>query len=375
VAAGALHSLALTSDGAVWAWGGDTMAQLGNAETGQGRAVPQRVAGVPPGRAIAAGALHSLVLDTRGRVWAWGTNVDGEGGTGDRCADDNQVACFHLMPRPVAGLTQVRAIAGGGQHSLALRADGTVWAWGANSRGQLGSATACRPALDQGCLSATPVGVHGLPDVVAIAAGGEHSLALDAQGQVWAWGDNLEGQLGRGPAAGAGGAALPYSSRPLRVGGLGTVVAIAAGEDHSLALEAQGRVWAWGGNAQGQLGAERTAASSQPVVVDLPWPVVAIAAGRRSSAALTVRGTVWTWGWNAFGQLAAGTTVARRVPAPVRGLGDVVRLAQGSENMHWLVLVAPATRGLTPWQGSGRFPHVPAFAPGSPPIETQLSLP
>src|SRR5207237_1361854 len=148
------------------------------------------------------------------------------------------------VPVRVRGLWGVTAISAGEVWSLALRADGTVWAWGDNSWGQL--------ANDQvGVPSPTPVRVRGLAGMVAVAAGYAHGLALGRDGTVWAWGDDEVGQLGDGGA---------YGSRPTpgRVAVLAGVTAVATGSafgsSHSLALEADGSVWAWGNNSDGQLG-------------------------------------------------------------------------------------------------------------------------
>src|SRR5262249_13854234 len=134
-------------------------------------------------------------------------------------------------PARVAGLTGAVAVAAGTAHSLALLGDGTVWAWGGNCMGQLGDGQAGQSCSrwDPPSGVATPAQVVGLPDVVAIAAGSNHSLAVRADGTVWAWGDNSYGQLGPG-------AADTLSTRPVQVTGLADVTAVAAGEGHNLAL-------------------------------------------------------------------------------------------------------------------------------------------
>jgi hypothetical protein len=146
------------------------------------------------------------------------------------------------------------AVAGGGEHSLALKNDGTVWAWGHNVYGQLGDGSTTTRL--------TPVRVSGLTQVIAIAAGEGHSLALKSDGTVRAWGHNVYGQLGDGITT--------NSSSPVTVSGLtGVISAIAAGGGHSLALKSDGTVvWAWGYNAYGQLGNNTTADSDVPVTVN-----------------------------------------------------------------------------------------------------------
>ena len=136
-------------------------------------------------------------------------------------------------------------MAAGWYHSLALKADGTVWAWGYNFYGQLGNDTNAGKSTP----NPTPQQVLGLPAIIAIAAGESHSLALAADGTVWGWGWNYYGQLGTGTNN------LNNSPNPpTQISGLSNVTAISAGGYHSLAMTSNGTVWAWGYNFYGQLG-------------------------------------------------------------------------------------------------------------------------
>jgi hypothetical protein len=180
---------------------------------------------------------------------------------------------------PVRGLRDVVALAAGHGHTLALQVDGTVWAWGNGTLGQLGDGTTSSRS--------TPVQVSGLTDVVAIAAGGGHSLARTADGSAWAWGLN-----DAGPAGASGGGQLgvgDMSNRltPVLVHGLTDVVAIAAGGVHSLARTADDTVWAWGANGFGQVGDGSTTSRLTPVPIDGLTDGIAIAAGAWHSLALT----------------------------------------------------------------------------------------
>ncbi|HCM52960.1 TPA: hypothetical protein DIS57_03315, partial [Candidatus Wolfebacteria bacterium] len=130
------------------------------------------------------------------------------------------------------------SIAGGGYHSVALKSDGTVWAWGRNNYGELGEGS--------GISKSTPVQVSGLSDVIAVSAGGDHALALKSDGTVWAWGYNANGQLGDGTTI--------NKTTPIQIAGLSGVRTVLAGSLHSLVLKDDGTVWAWGDNYSGQLG-------------------------------------------------------------------------------------------------------------------------
>src|SRR5215204_5283319 len=263
------------------AWGGNRDGQLGNGTTADS-STPVQVSDLVGVRGAAGGQGHSLALKDDGTVWGWGRypgNTDSS--TPVQVTDPND---------PSGYLSGVRAIAASGYHSQALKNDGTVWAWGANFYGQLGNGTTTN--------SSTPVQVSGLDGIEAIAAGaGEsHSLALRNDGTVWAWGSNavaarrrISGQLGRED--------ITESSTPVEVGNLDGVEAIAAGYCHSLALKDDGTVWAWGLNLMGVLGTGTTYEhSSTPVQVSEVGGIETIAAGDVHSLALKNDGTVWAWG-------------------------------------------------------------------------------
>ena len=248
IAGGQLHSLALQSDGTVWAWGYNGNGQLGNG-TQTDNNTPVQVLG-PGGvgyltgvTALAVGGsnLHSLVVKSDGTVWAWGLDNEGELGNGTTFTSFTPVQV--LGPGGVGYLTGVTALAVGFELSLALQSDGTVWAWGYNGNGELGNGTFTFTD------NPTPVQVLGLSGVTAIAGGGFHSLALKSDGTVWAWGYNAGGNA------------------PVQVLGLSGMTAIAGLDLSSLALKGDGTVWAWGSNAVGQLGDGTFTPSNAPVEV------------------------------------------------------------------------------------------------------------
>jgi alpha-tubulin suppressor-like RCC1 family protein len=309
VAGGRYHSLALRSDGTVWAWGSNWAGQLGNG-TFNASLTPVQVAGLSSVVSVAAGADHSLALRSDGTVWAWGSNGWGQAG-------DATDGTEHLLPTQVAGLSHVVAIAAGAEHSLAVGADGTVWAWGANGWGQLGDG-------NPGAPRATPQPVAALSGVVSVAAGQRHSLALHSDGTVWAWGSNEWGQLGNG---------MPGDSAvPVQVPGLAGMVAVSAGLSHSQAVGAEASIWGWGANSYGQLGTERhSSAQYTPTRLLFPPKRLSIAAGREHSLQLWNEAEVWAWGANSYGQLGDGTTTNRSAPVKVP-LTFVTNLAAGTHH-------------------------------------------
>ena len=144
---------------------------------------------------------------------------------------------------------KIAAISAGGMHSVFLNEDGTVWACGYNTGRQLGSNQVFNEVRD------VPVQVGGLSKVKAISAGGGFSLALKKDGTVWAWGGNVNGELGIGSfAADSKLVSLDYNIEPVEVSLLQDVVEISAGGTHAMAVTSDGSIWAWGGNDEGQLG-------------------------------------------------------------------------------------------------------------------------
>ncbi len=233
IAGGGFHSLALKSNGTVWAWGDNYYGELGDGGSEYSSAVPVQVQGLTNVVQISSGAYSSFAVKSDGTVWAWGDNYFGELGDGGS-------EYFSNVPVQVAGITGATQVSGGAFHALAIKSDGTAWAWGDNYSGELG---------DGGFeyYSGIPVQVQGIATAIQISAGYSHSAALLSDGSVWTWGDNYFGELGDGGSE-------YYSRVPVLVAGLPGAVQIAAGDSHVLALTMDGNVWAWGDNGTGQLG-------------------------------------------------------------------------------------------------------------------------
>ena len=295
ITGGNTHTVALTNDGAVWTWGRNDCGQLGDG-TETNRLTPFQIGGLSNITAIASGGNHTVALKDDGTVWVWGDNTDGQLGDGTR-------GTYRITPVQVSGLGNIIAITAGYSHTVALKDDGTVWAWGSNSDGELGGGATSLPRL-------TPDVVSDLSNVSAIIAGFYYTAALKNDGTVWAWGRNDMGQLGDDTT--------DIRSTPVQVGDLSNVTAITAGMSHTVALKNDGTVWAWGRNDMGQLGDGTTSTPRlTPVVVSGLSNVTAITAGLSHTVALKDDGTVWAWGYNAYGQLGDGTTSDRSAPVQV----------------------------------------------------------
>jgi alpha-tubulin suppressor-like RCC1 family protein len=320
IASGGDHSLALMKDGTVRAWGRNAKGQLSDGTTFE-RDAPVLAGGLTEVVKLAGGVQHSLALKADGTVWAWGRNAEGQLGDGGWTDNFTPVRAYNL--------TGMADIACGDFHSLALGFDGTVWAWGSDSWGQLGS----DPAIET--VRSAPEAVSGLSQMIAIAEGHAHSLALKADGTVWAWGQNDVGQLGIGTAD----SSVHYV--PAQVSGLTNVIAIACGYNHSLALKVDGTVWAWGDNHSGALGTGNTGQPNVPVKVRYLTGVVSLAAGQYFSLALKADGTIWAWGSNDYGQLGDASTVQHLIAKPVPALSSVAEIGAGY--YHSLALKSDGT--------------------------------
>jgi alpha-tubulin suppressor-like RCC1 family protein len=297
VAAGVNHSLALTSDGYVWAWGGNTDGQIGDGSNTR-RATPVLL-GLTNIIAIAAGQSHSVALQSDGTVWTWGDNFYGQLGIGTNTDS--------TTPVYLATLTNATAIAAGDNYTLVAKSDGTAWAWGDNGHGQLGNG---------GTTNANaPVQMTGVSGAVALAAGTSHSLVLINDGTVRAVGYGQWGQLGNGSYA--------QQTTAVTVSGLTGVTAIAAGKDTSGARKSDGTILLWGDNSSYQLANTGYSNRWQPTApTGTPASIARLAIGYAAVVCATSDGVVWTWSTN----LGDGTSSNRSDPAFI-----------SETNYNWLV--------------------------------------
>ncbi|MEW5763921.1 MAG: PKD domain-containing protein [Acidobacteriota bacterium] len=305
IGAGPLHALAVKADGSLWTWGSRDAYKLGRTCSPLTcYASPGAVSGLPPMTQAAGGHNHSLALSADGTVWAWGSNEYGQLGTGTTGTAQT--------PVQVPGLTSIVFIAAGGYHSLAIRSDGTLWAWGGNFSNQLGDGTTTTRL--------SPVQVPGLADVAFVAAGSSHNLAVLENGTLYVWGSGNHGKLGLGDTSGQASPALSP---------LSNVVSASAGEEHSVVLKADGSVWVFGKNDVGQLGDGTTTDRYSPTECGIQTLTTAASAGRDHTLLLASNGQAWAVGQDQNGQLGSGREPVKWSPVQVAGLGSVVSLAGG----------------------------------------------
>ena len=352
IAAGGGFSIAVDRMGTPYSWGNDSAGQLGDGEPNANRRRAAPLGTITGVRMVAAGGEYEgVAIRTDGTVWAWGY----------RGFVDCAVGALASSPFQIAGAANITAVSAGQDHTLLLRADKAVLAYGCNGNRQLGQQS-------QQVVPMSPAAVvTGLPPIKAVAAGAESSLALDEAGEVWAW--------GRKP--GDRSASIASNATPVKVAGLSGVIAIALGEDHALALKADGSVWAWGSNRNGKLGDGTAIDRAAPTPTLLTAGVTAVCAGGDISMALRADGTVMSWGINETGQLGSGSSSPgfRPLPAPVIGLGNVVAIACGSTLLsHELALLADGTVRAWGRNGDGQLGDGTASSALAPVVVTGLNL-
>ena len=280
---------------ATWGLGTVQVTWTATDDSGNASTCVQRVTlDVAAATTTAAADQHSLAVRADGTVAAWGSGGNGQLGWGRTTSSTRAVA--------VPGLSGVRTLAAGGLSSYAVTNDGSVWAWGDNGQGQLGLGAAQTTVL-------TPTKVPGLPPVRALAAGRYHAMAVGLDGSVWTWGSNSFGQLGR-----------TGSSIPAKVPGLIGVEQVAGGAFHSVALRSDGRVLTWGAGYAGQLGDGTTVNQrTSPALVPGLTGIASVGAGWLNTMAVNSAGTTHVWGDNAAGQVGDNTTTRRVSPVALVG--------------------------------------------------------
>ncbi|BDR54406.1 hypothetical protein KIMH_05170 [Bombiscardovia apis] len=308
VSAGWYHTLAVGSDGDLYAWGRNDAGQLGDSST-TNRMQPTKVR-TPNGvkfLKVSAGPNNSFALGSDNRWYAWGANTSGQLGTGNT---SNQLTPLAIsMPSGVGAYTQVST---GSDHTLAIGDNGTTYAWGANTSGQLGDNTTSNrlsPVQVQ-----TPAGIYHFTHISAASG---HSIGLGDNGQAYSWGSNQYGQLGTTTINVGNTSSVPVQVQ-LPVG-VTTFKQATATADWSLAISDTGRIYTWGYNGDYELGNGSTLNQPLPAEPTLPAGITFTSVTTNSNSALSIasNGSIYAWGNNASGQLGNGNQTSPTRPIVV----------------------------------------------------------
>ncbi len=331
ISASSSASLFLNRDGTVWGVG-----QITNYN--QGVTSPVKLLQLPNVIAVTSILGTDVALLADGTLWGSGNNFAGQLADG--------TTQYRVAPQQIPGLSRGKAISASfWSHILVLRDDGTVWAWGKNDQGQLGDGT----KKDR----FTPAQVRGLSDIVRVSASNQGSLALKADGTVWVWGANCCGEAGDGKQALNTGDAEAYRLIPTQVHDLDQVVAVSAGDNHHLALRADGTVWSWGLGKLGENGTGQLTNQLLPIQVPGLSHVVALdAKGQNFSVALKDDGTVWAWGSNSMGRLGVSEITSSTNPVQVPALSEIVAISSGLS--HLLAMRRDGTVLAWGWNNNGQ---------------------
>jgi len=301
VVGGLYHSIALKTDGTIWTWGFNNFGQLGIGNTTP-YSSPKQVGALTNWSVIASGANSSFAIKKDGSLWCWGANNSvGQLGLGNTTS--------YSSPKQVGSLTNwayiSSGVAQGVSTTMAIKTDGTLWAWGSGNNGQLG--------LNNTINYSSPKQVGSLTNWAKVSSGFHHTVAIKTDGTIWSWGQGTYSCLGLGNNTN-------YSS-PKQIGLLTNWLNVACGTYDSYSIKTDGTLWAWGYNGSGELGnGTLSVQQNSPVQIGALTNWLSIAGGNYFVAAVQTNGALYTWGQNGYGQLGLGNTNNYSSPKQVGSL-------------------------------------------------------
>lgn len=336
VALSSTHAMAVDTDGMVWAWGWKGYGCLGDGEDAENghyqENIPIKVKNIRNIKSVAVGFASSFAVDYENSLWCWGNGKDGKLGLGESIS-------ICKTPKKMS-LSQIKMISVSEEHSVALKEDGTVWTWGYNESGQTGD-------INTDHAISSPKKMIGFSSVKQCCAALETSVVLKEDGRVWSCGEPYL----------CGGGAVMYpeylSSAHAQAMYLHDIKSISSTYRHALALDNEGNLWGWGSNVSGQLGKDTQIDIPCPKQItnsegqNCFFNPKSVSAGEGTSFVLCEDGTVWAWGRNELGQLGDGTTIDRDYPIKVKniegnGYLENVSMISAGDN-HCIALINDGT--------------------------------
>jgi len=301
VSAGVDHTAAIKTDGTLWVWGFNNAGRLGDNTTTSRSSPVQTVAGGINWKQVSAGGAHTAAIKTDGTLWLWGQNAFGRLG-------DNTVTNRSSPVQTVSAGTNWKQVSGGGEHTAAIKTDGTLWLWGNNSFGKLGDNTTTSRSSPVQTVSAGT-------NWKQVSCGTDHTACIKTDGTLWVWGRNSNGRLGDNT--------VTNRSSPVQTVSAGTNwKQVSAGHEHTAAIKTDGTLWVWGRNNEGQLGDNSATDKSSPVqTISAGTNWKQVSGGGSHTAAIKTDGTLWLWGYNAYGRLGDNTTTGSSSPVQTVSAG------------------------------------------------------
>lgn len=309
ISAGENFSLGIKADGTLWGWGFNEYYQLNGVGGTANQNAPVQINNATDWKVISTGSAHSLAIKKDGTLWGWGYNVFGQiiGGSADPRGQ--------LLVQ-IGTAADWKSVSAGSYYSMAIKNDGTLWAWGMNWAGQLGIGSTVNQS--------TPVQVGTATDWAAISCGDAHSLGIKNDGTLWGWGFNGLGQLGIGSTI--------AQKTPVQIGNASNWISVECGYSHSLGIRSDNTLWAWGGNEQGELGLGSNQNQSSPMQVGNGTDWKSVSAGIFQTLAIRGNGLLFAWGRNDYGQLGNGSNADQNVPIQIGNVTGWVSVESGGSH-------------------------------------------